>query len=130
MLQEAFTVRLHELKVVDIAFLFGFTTPTIAVLYEDTKECRHIKTYQISVKDKELVQGPWSQDYLDPGSSIVIPVRNTDGAVVIGNQAAVFVSRNGICSTTIRPTLVKVSFVEAPFYVIFRPKIASYFVVF
>ena len=107
-LQEAFTIRLPELKVVDIAFLYESTTPTFAVLYEDTKENRHVKTYQLLMKEKELVQGPWSQDYLDLGSSVVIPIRGTNGAVVIGSQAAVFVSKEGICSTTIGPTFIKV----------------------
>ena len=30
----------------------GCTAPTIAVLYEDTKEQRHVKTYEVSVRDK------------------------------------------------------------------------------
>jgi len=51
-LQEAFNVRLDELKVLDLAFLHGCAIPTLAVLFEDTKEQRHIKTYQVSVKDK------------------------------------------------------------------------------
>jgi len=51
-LQEAFNVRLDELKVLDLAFLHGCAVPTLAVLFEDTKEQRHIKTYQVSVKDK------------------------------------------------------------------------------
>jgi hypothetical protein len=51
-LQEAFNVRLDELKVLDLAFLHGCDVPTLAVLFEDTKEQRHIKTYRVSVKDK------------------------------------------------------------------------------
>ncbi len=51
-LQEAFNVRLDELKVLDLAFLHGCKAPTLAVLYEDTKEQRHIKTYEVSLKDK------------------------------------------------------------------------------
>lgn len=51
-LHEAFNVRLEELKVIDLAFLHECASPTIAVLYEDTKEQRHIKTYEIIVRDK------------------------------------------------------------------------------
>lgn len=90
-LQEAFNMRLDELRVVDIAFLGelvvlagadslyckalpssfqphaftlhclphcrclsadGCAAPTIAVLYEDTKEQRHVKTYEVSLRDK------------------------------------------------------------------------------
>ncbi len=30
----------------------GCAAPTIAVLYEDTKEQRHVKTYEVSLRDK------------------------------------------------------------------------------
>lgn len=51
-LSEAFNVRLEELKVLDLGFLHDSSTPTLVVLYEDTKGQRHIKTYEISIKDK------------------------------------------------------------------------------
>ena len=147
-LQEAFNVRLDELKVLDLAFLHGCAVPTLAVLFEDTKEQRHIKTYQVSLRDKvsrarsdstvrlkfleaciiftvsyyfcnwhqwnfvffsqELRDGPWSEACLDSGSSLIVPVRNTSGAVVIGEQAAVFLSATSVCSVSIKPTMVKV----------------------
>jgi len=49
---EAFNLRLEELKVLDLAFLHNCNVPTIAVLFEDTKEQRHIKTYQVNMRDK------------------------------------------------------------------------------
>jgi DNA damage-binding protein 1 len=105
-------VRLEELRVLDIAFLHKCTAPTLAVLYEDTKENRHVKSYQVGMRDKELSDGPWLQANLDPGSNMLIPVSGTNGAVVIGEQAAMFLSDGGTCSTTIRPTLVKVTGTE------------------
>jgi DNA damage-binding protein 1 len=46
---------------VDIAFLFACQTrPTIAVLYQDQKETRHVKTYEICVKTKVRV-GPFTK---------------------------------------------------------------------
>jgi len=60
-LREAFNLRLDELQVVDIAFLFACQTrPTIAVLYQDQKETRHVKTYEICVKTKVRV-GPFTK---------------------------------------------------------------------
>jgi DNA damage-binding protein 1 len=47
-LSQAINVRLEELKVIDINFLYETEHPTIAVLYEDTKEQRNVKTYQLS----------------------------------------------------------------------------------
>jgi hypothetical protein len=57
-LQEAFNMRLEELAVLDMQFLAGCARPTIAVLYEDTKHARHIKTYEVSAKDKV---GAWAR---------------------------------------------------------------------
>src|SRR5690606_23526269 len=80
---EAFNIRLEELNVIDIKFLAGVTTdkvkgqcklPTIAVLYQDTKYSRHIKTYQISVKNKEFKEGPFQQSNVEADSSMLIPV--------------------------------------------------------
>ena len=51
-LHEAFSVRLEELMVIDMQFLYGAPLPTLAVLYQDTKEARHFKTYQVVLKDK------------------------------------------------------------------------------
>ena len=44
---ESFNIRLEELKVVDIVFLHGLPKPTLALLYEDNKEARHLKTYEV-----------------------------------------------------------------------------------
>ncbi len=51
-LHEAFNVRLEELAVIDMAFLEGCARPTLAVLHHDQKDARHIKTYEVLVKDK------------------------------------------------------------------------------
>lgn len=45
---------------------------------------------------------------LDSGSSLIIPVAGTAGAVVVGEKAAVFLSASEVCSASIQPTLVKV----------------------
>ena len=51
-LHEAFNIRLEELSVIDIKFLYGTRQPTVAVLYQDTKEARHFKTYVVLLKEK------------------------------------------------------------------------------
>ncbi|KAK9905245.1 hypothetical protein M0R45_000357 [Rubus argutus] len=42
-LKEAFIIRLEELQVLDITFLYGCSKPTIVVLYLDNKDARHLK---------------------------------------------------------------------------------------
>ena len=51
-LSEAFNMRIDELNVIDMVFLEGCAKPTIAVLYQDNKDARHIKTYEVVVKEK------------------------------------------------------------------------------
>ncbi|EFN59838.1 hypothetical protein CHLNCDRAFT_29381 [Chlorella variabilis] len=104
-LQEAFNMRLDELKVVDIAFLDGCAAPTIAVLYEDTKEQRHVKTYEVSLREKELVEGPWQQSNLDAGASMLIPVPASGGAMVVGESVVTFIAPGVVRSAAIKPTL-------------------------
>jgi hypothetical protein len=52
---EAFSARLEELNVIDAAFLAGCPTPTVALLYEDAKHARHIKTYCVGLRSKVCV---------------------------------------------------------------------------
>jgi hypothetical protein len=68
---ESYSLRLDELLIKDIKFLHGQDMPTLAVLYEDNKQKRHVKTYVINLKDKELVKGPWSQPNVESGASLL-----------------------------------------------------------
>lgn len=45
-------MRMEELSVIDVQFLAGRARPTLAVLFQDTKENRHVKTYEVALKDK------------------------------------------------------------------------------
>lgn len=49
---EAFNIRVDELQVLDLQFLYGCPRPTVALLYQDNKNARHLRTYEISLKDK------------------------------------------------------------------------------
>lgn len=51
---EAFNIRVDELQVLDLQFLYGCPRPTVALLYQDNKNARHLKTCEISLKDKVL----------------------------------------------------------------------------
>jgi len=84
-LKEAFNIRLEELKVHDIKFLHGCAKPTIVVLYEDTKEARHLKTYEVSLKEKDFTEGPWTQNNVEAATSLIIPIPSPfGGAVIVG----------------------------------------------
>ncbi|XP_057415588.1 DNA damage-binding protein 1a [Lotus japonicus] len=107
-LKEAFNIRLEELQVLDIKFLFGCSKPTIVVLYQDNKDARHVKTYEVALKDKDFVEGPWSQNNLDNGADLLIPVPSPlCGVLIIGEETIVYCSANAFKAIPIRPSITK-----------------------
>lgn len=47
--------RMEELEVQDLDFLHGCPNPTIILIHQDLNG-RHVKTHEISLKDKEFVK--------------------------------------------------------------------------
>ncbi|KAL1525255.1 hypothetical protein AB1Y20_020120 [Prymnesium parvum] len=88
---EAYNIRLEELQVVDICFLYDMPKPTLALLYQDIKELRHLKTYEVLLKEKDFGDGPWAQPNIEPGASRLIPVAQ-GGVIVLGEQTITLLS--------------------------------------
>ncbi|KAG2617083.1 hypothetical protein PVAP13_3NG178222 [Panicum virgatum] len=109
-LKEAFNIRLEELQVLDIKFLHGCVKPTIVVLYQDNKDARHAKTYEVALKDKDFVEGPWSQNNLDNGAGLLIPVpAPLGGVIIIGEETIVYCNANA----TFKAIPIKQSIIRA-----------------
>ncbi|KAG0461871.1 hypothetical protein HPP92_020347 [Vanilla planifolia] len=107
-LKEAFNIRLEELQVLDIKFLYGCSKPTIAVLYQDNKDARHLKTYEVALKDKDFIEGPWSQNNLDNGAGLLIPVPlPLGGVIIIGEETIVYCNGSSFKAIPIRPSITK-----------------------
>ncbi|GLT64999.1 hypothetical protein SLA2020_374570 [Shorea laevis] len=107
-LKEAFNIRLEELQVLDIKFLYGCSKPTIVVLYQDNEDARHIKTYEVSLKDKDFTEGPWAQNNLDDGASLLIPIPPPlCGVLIIGEETIAYCSANAFKAIPIRPSITK-----------------------
>ncbi|KAG6496539.1 hypothetical protein ZIOFF_044406 [Zingiber officinale] len=122
-LKEAFNIRLHkmfgpcmsaltkqleELQVLDIKFLYGCSRPTIVVLYQDNKDARHVKTYEVVLKDKDFVEGPWSQNNLDNGAGLLIPVpMPLGGVIIIGEETIVYCNGTIFKAIPIRPSITR-----------------------
>ena len=67
--------RLEELVVVDMKFLYGSDDmPALAILYQDSKNLRHVKTYKVHMKEKELVAGEWQHLNVEPTASLLVPL--------------------------------------------------------
>ncbi|GJN15385.1 hypothetical protein PR202_gb02295 [Eleusine coracana subsp. coracana] len=109
-LKEAFNIRLEELQVLDIKFLHGCVKPTIVVLYQDNKDARHVKTYEVALKEKDFVEGPWSQNNLDNGAGLLIPVpAPLGGVIIIGEETIVYCNANA----TFKAIPIKQSIIRA-----------------
>eukprot|EP00111_Clytia_hemisphaerica_P011207 TCONS_00032834-protein len=104
---KAFNIRLEELYIVDIQFLHGFDIPTVIFVYQDTQG-RHLKTYGISLREKEFVRGPWKQDNVELEASMVITVPSPiEGALIIGQESITY--HKGETYLSVAPPLTKQS---------------------
>ena len=87
---EAFNIRLEELKVIDIKFLHNYQKPTLALLYQDNKGARHLKTYEVLLGQRMFGAGPWSQANVELGASMLISVPLGQGVIVLGEQTITY----------------------------------------
>lgn len=90
-MEAAFDVEFSEFQALDIKFLHGGKRPTIAVLYMDNLDNRHLNTYELNVEQKELFAGSWSLSNVAAGASFFIPVvLPLGGVVVVGEEAIAY----------------------------------------
>ncbi|XAR59373.1 hypothetical protein NMG60_11015195 [Bertholletia excelsa] len=100
--------RLEELRVLDIKFLHGCQHPTIVVLYQDNMDSRHVKTYEVDLKDKCFVEGPWSHNNLDGRAYLLIPVHPPlCGVLIIGEETIVYHSTSTFATEPIRLSIIR-----------------------
>jgi DNA damage-binding protein 1 len=90
---------MEELSVIDVQFLYGCSVPTIAFIHQDN-HARHVKTYEISLHEKEFIKGPWKQDNVESESTILITVPEPYfGALIIGQESIVYINgENKYCA--------------------------------
>jgi DNA damage-binding protein 1 len=86
--------RFEEVLVIQLAFLHGCNSPTIAVLHQDNRERRHLKTYEYNVKSKELSRASWTVSNVENGAQHLIPVKENcgGGVLVIGEESITYYS--------------------------------------
>ena len=110
-LREAFNVRLEEQGVIDIVFLHSGSSssgaagpsssssssanPTIALLHEDASGQRHVRTYEVDCKERDLADGPWSLSGCDPGATTLaaVPSALGGGALVVGGGSVAYINK-------------------------------------
>lgn len=71
---------------------------------QDNKDARHVKTYEVQMKEKDFGEGPWLQNNLDNGAGLLIPVPlPLGGAIIIGEQTIVYYNGSVFKAIPIRP---------------------------
>ncbi|CAG9764896.1 unnamed protein product [Ceutorhynchus assimilis] len=102
---KASNFRMEELHVTDVEFLHGCANPTLILIHQDVNG-RHVKTHEISLREKEFVKTPWRQDNVETEASIIIPVPSPiGGAIIIGQESILY--HDGIVSVVVAPAVIK-----------------------
>lgn len=103
---KATNFKMEELQVYDVEFLHGCANPTLILIHQDVNG-RHVKTHEISWREKEFVKIPWRQDNVETEASIIIPVPSPlGGAIIIGQESILY--HDGITSVVVAPPVIKV----------------------
>ena len=109
-LREAYNLRLEELKLVSLTFLHGAQHhPMLAIVHQgSTREERSLRTYGVSLKDKELVDaGAWPVTQLDRTALLVRALPPPlCGVLVVTEQHLCYVNGALLLTLPIRSTSV------------------------
>lgn len=104
---KATSLRMEEMTVQDVEFLYGCAHPTLIVIHQDVNG-RHIKTHEINLRDKEFMKIAWKQDNVETEASMLIPVPSPlGGAIVIGQESIVY--HDGNSYVAVAPPIIKVT---------------------
>lgn len=102
---KAVSIRIEESEIQDLNFLHGCTNPTLILLHQDLNG-RHIKTHELSLKEKEFVKAPWKQDNIEMEASIIIPVPEPMcGAIIVGQESVLY--HDGVTFVSVGPPVIK-----------------------
>ncbi|CAH8852959.1 unnamed protein product [Trichobilharzia szidati] len=90
-----YSVRFEEGNVVDIAFIYGYSLPTFAMIYED-ELVLHMKTYEIYGREPALRNVQLTLDSIEPDSKLLIPVPKPYGGVIlVGDNIICYHTKDG-----------------------------------
>lgn len=104
---KATSLRMEEVHVQDVEFLYGTQHPTLIVIHQDLNG-RHIKTHEINLKDKDFTKIAWKQDNVETEATMLIPVPTPlGGAIVIGQESVVY--HDGDNYVAVAPPIIKQS---------------------
>ncbi|KAH8872464.1 DNA damage-binding protein 1 [Schistosoma japonicum] len=90
-----YSVRIEEGNIVDMAFIYGYSLPTFAMIYED-ELVLHMKTYEIYGREPALRNVQLTLDSIEPDSKLLIPVPKPYGGVIlVGDNIICYHTKDG-----------------------------------
>jgi DNA damage-binding protein 1 len=106
---EAFNVRLMEEETLDVVFLHGRRKLTISVLSRDSEDVHNVRTFEISLADQDMRQGPWGRVNVDPGAVRLIPMPEPyGGVIVVAEQSLTYVKgEDEPVTVAVEPAFIK-----------------------
>ena len=68
--------------------------PVIAVLHKDVKDERHVSTYRVNLKDRDLEPGPFEHREVEQGSKKLLPISSSigGGCLVVGEETICYLN--------------------------------------
>eukprot|EP00033_Pygsuia_biforma_P001101 GCRY01001253.1.p1 GENE.GCRY01001253.1~~GCRY01001253.1.p1 ORF type:complete len:1121 (+),score=337.54 GCRY01001253.1:198-3560(+) len=112
--KEFFNLRVDEFNVLDMVFLDEIDAPTVAILYQDTNEGRHVAVYSVKMSTKELVNVGHDLNNLDASSHKLFPLpRPIGGFLIFAENSITFCNnKRDIKSISINMTVKSVCLVD------------------
>ncbi|KAF9300102.1 DNA damage-binding protein 1a [Mortierella antarctica] len=104
-----FNITIEEVEIIAMDFLHGVVKPTLAILYQDHKKIRHIKTYELDLKAKEKSETGWSQSGLAGAQQCISVPQPIGGIIVTGEYSISYfnpILRSSPLSITIEETIM------------------------
>ncbi|CAM0140049.1 unnamed protein product [Umbelopsis sp. WA50703] len=102
-------MRFEETNILSCCFLPGMSLPTLAILYQDAHDGRHVTSYVINVRANNKAAGTIARTTVEPGANLLVPVNAPyKGLVVIGEQSIVYLQpMNNPITTYMEATVIK-----------------------
>ncbi|KAI8360101.1 DNA damage-binding protein 1-like protein [Mortierella sp. GBAus27b] len=84
---DQFNLPIEEVTVMSMVFLHDCQRPTLAVLYQDKKEVRHVKTFEFDLKTKDKIETGWIQSGLAGARTCIAVPSPIGGFLALGEYA-------------------------------------------
>ncbi|KAF9098142.1 DNA damage-binding protein 1a [Mortierella sp. AD031] len=84
---DQFDLPIDEVTIMSMVFLHGCQRPTLALLYQDKKEVRHVKTYEFDLKNKDKSETGWIQSGLSGARTCIAVPSPIGGFLVVGEYS-------------------------------------------